>query len=134
MIRRLLAFLALATCAFAANNPEATSIVAGHSETNIRTGETILTDNPRVDYGDVRLTADEITINPSTHIAVARGNATLTRGERRLLSDYIAYNSADGTFEVGDLRVGQYPVYASGSRATGTVDSLTVENARVTVP
>lgn len=134
MIRRLLALLSFATCAFAATSPDATSIVAGHSETNVRTGETILTGNPRVDYGDVRLTADEITLNPSRRTAVARGNATLTRGPRRLLADEITYNSLDGTFEVGDLRVGQYPVYASGARATGNAESLTVDNARVTVP
>ncbi|HYP16549.1 MAG TPA: LPS assembly protein LptD [Opitutus sp.] len=133
MIRRLLLFLSLATAAVAAT-PDATAVYAEHLETSTRTGETILTGNPYVDYGDVRLTADEIRIHPQTRIAVASGNATLTRGPRRLLADKITYNSATGAFEVGDLRVGEFPVYISGASATGDAESLTIADARVSMP
>jgi LPS-assembly protein len=130
--RRLLAYLALAASATAAS-PEATSIVAGHSETSIRTGETILTGDPHVDYGDLRLTADEIRLNPSTHVATATGHAIITQGPRRLLSDRIVYHSETGSFEVGDLRAGEFPVYASGASATGDHESLVVTDARVSL-
>jgi len=131
--RRLLAFLCLCAPAFAAA-PNATSIVAGRSETSIRTGETIFTDNPRIDYGDLRLTADELRFDPKTRVVTARGNATLTQGARRLLADSIIYHEDTGTYEVGDLRVGEHPIYVSGSSATGDRSAITVNDARLTVP
>ena len=133
MTRRLLAFLCLCTAANAAA-PNATSIVAGRSQTSTRTGETVFTENPRIDYGDIRLTADELRFNPQTRTVTARGNAVLTQGARRLLSDVITYHETTGTYEVGDLRLGQHPIYVSGSSATGTAGEITVTDARVTVP
>lgn len=131
--RRLLAFLCLCAPVFAAA-PNATSIVAGRSETSTRTGETIFTDNPRIDYGDIRLTADELRFDPKTRVVTARGNATLTHGARRLLADIITYHEDSGTYEVGDLRVGEHPIYVSGSSATGDRSAITVNDARITVP
>jgi LPS-assembly protein len=132
--RRLLAFLLLAAPAVAAVSPDATSVAAEHQETSLRTGETILTGHPHIDYGDLRLTADELRINPQTRTVVASGHAILTQGPRRLLADVITYHVADGTYEVGELRAGEYPVYLTGSSAHGDRQSLTVTNARVTVP
>ena len=136
MTRRLFASLLLTGAAFAASDDPAapTSVYAEHLETSTRTGESILTGHPYADYGDIRLTADEIRINPQTHTAVATGHATLTRGPRRLVADQISFNAETRTIEVGELRIGQFPVYASGSSATGTPDSLVVNNAIVTLP
>lgn len=133
MTRRLLACLLLVAPAFAAA-PDATSVVAEHLETSLATGETILTGNPHVDYGDIRLRADEIRINSKTRVAVARGHAVLTQGPRRLLADEITYNIADGTYVMGEVRLGQFPVYVSGSSATGSRERVTVTDARATVP
>lgn len=133
MIRRLLACLLLSGPVFAAT-PDATSVVAEHSQTSMITGETILTGNPHVDYGDIRLKADEIRLDPKTRIATARGHAVLTQGPRRLLADVITYNSADGTYTVGELRVGEFPVYVSGSSAAGDRSKIVVRDARITVP
>jgi LPS-assembly protein len=132
VIRRLLLFLSLAATGFAAI--EEPSISAEKSETSMRTGETILTGHPRIDYGDVRLTADELRIDPTAQIAVAIGHAVLTRGPRRLVADRITYHVKEGTFEVGPLRVGEYPFYIEGSGATGNRDSIVISDARVTVP
>lgn len=137
MTRRLrlpLLLLLLATLMRGATPPrEATSVVAGQSETNFTTGETILSDHPRVDYGDLRLTADEIRLNPRTHVAIALGHATLTQGPRRLLADKIVYHTDTGRFETGDLRLGEFPVYVSGTSATGDTRSIKVANARVSL-
>ena len=133
MICRLLILLVLFTPAFAAQ-PDLSSARADRSETSLRTGETIWTGNARVDYGDIRLTADELRINTRTKIIVALGNAVLTRGSRRLLADTITFNANDETYVVGDLRVGDYPIYLAGSGATGSANSITVTDARVTIP
>jgi LPS-assembly protein len=133
VIRCLLILLALGTSAIAAQ-PDFSSARADRSETSLRTGETIWTGHAVVDYGDIRLTADELRINSRTRIVVAVGNAVLTRGTRRLLADTITFNANDDTYIVGDLRVGDYPVYLAGSGATGNADSITVTDARVTVP
>ncbi|ACB77119.1 LPS assembly protein LptD [Opitutus terrae] len=134
MIRRLLACLFVASPLVAAPAPDATSIVAGLAQTSTVTGETILTGNPHVDYGDLRLRADEIRIDPQTKIATARGHAVLTQGPRRLLADVITYHAADGTYTVGELRVGEFPIYISGSSATGSREQIVINDARVTVP
>ena len=133
MICRLLLFIIAVNAVFSAEL-DLSAVRAEHAEVSIRTGETIFTGNPRVDYGDIRLTADELRINFRTKIVVAVGHAVLTRGSRRLLADTITYNANDGTYEVGDLRVGDYPVYLTGSSATGNADSITVMDARATIP
>lgn len=98
----------------------------------MRTGETVLTGNPHIDYGDLRLTADEIRVNPQTHVATARGHAILTQGPRRLLADEITYHSDTGVYEVGEVRLGEFPVYVSGSSATGDAKGVTIRDAHVT--
>ena len=133
MIRRLLLSLAAIASTFAAEL-DLTSVQADRSETSVRTGETIFTGNPRVDYGDIRLTADELRVNFRTKIVVAVGHAVLTHGSRRLLADTITYNATDGTYVVGDLRVGDYPIYLTGTGATGDSESIEVLNARATIP
>ena len=133
MTRRLLLFLFASTAVYAAE-PDLTAVHAEHSETSFRTGETIFTGNPYVDYGDIRLSADELRVNTRTRIVVAKGHAVLTKGPRRLLADVITYDTTKGSFEVGDLRVGEYPVYLSGSSASGDATNITVNNARASVP
>jgi LPS-assembly protein len=140
VIRRLLfsfpiAALATGLYAQAPSVPQVSpSISAEHSGTSLRTGETILTGHPRIDYGDVRITADELRWNSTTQIVTAIGHAVLTRGPRRLVAEQITYHAADGTFEVGALRVGEYPVYMEGSSATGDRNAIRVNDARVTLP
>ncbi|MEO6001511.1 MAG: LPS assembly protein LptD [Opitutus sp.] len=118
----------------AAAEPDLTSVRAEHSSTSTVTGETIFTGHPSVDYGDVRLTADELRVNYRTRVVVAVGHAVLTKGPRRLLSDQITYNANDGSYTVGELRLGEYPVYLSGSSASGNATSVTVNDARATMP
>lgn len=133
VIRRSLLFLPFLSCILAAA-PDMTSGSADRQETSLRTGETVWAGNARLDYGDVRLTADEIRFNRNTHVAVALGHAIVTRGSRRLLADQITYHLDTGEFETGDVRMGDYPVYLSGSSAHGTIERVQIENASVTVP
>ncbi len=132
MIRRLLIFLS-ATASVIAAEPAVPSVAAEHSTTSTRTGETIFTGHPHADVGDARLTADELRYNSRTKIMVAAGHAVLTKGARRLLADLITYNITDGTYTVGDLRVGEYPVYLTGSSATGDANAIIVNDARATI-
>lgn len=83
--------------------------------------------------GDMLLTADEIRFRTTTQVVVASGHAILTRGERRLLADTITYNLKDGTYTVSDLRVGEYPLYVTGTSATGDRTTLVVNDAQATV-
>jgi LPS-assembly protein len=104
-----------------------TSIAADHQDISFATGDMVLTGHARIDYGDLRLTAEELHYNPRTHIAVAIGHATLTQGPRRLLADKITYHANDGTYEVGDLRLGDFPIYVTGAGATGSVQTKTIK-------
>ncbi|MEO7598078.1 MAG: LPS assembly protein LptD [Opitutus sp.] len=133
MIRRLLLFLTASASLIAAEG-DPTEVYAEHSSYSIATGETILTGSPRIDFGDVRMTADELRYNAKTRIVNAVGHAIITKGPRRLLADNITYNSIDGTFSMGDLRMGEYPIYLAGSSASGNLDSITITDARATIP
>lgn len=132
MIRRLSFFLLLALPAFA--QPALPRITAEHQETDARTNETILTGHPRIEYGDILLTADVLHYDPLKQIVVAQGHAILSQGSRRLLADLITYDIADGSYEVGNLRFGDYPFYLRGSSAHGTKDSLLIRDAVATMP
>jgi len=133
VIRRLLTFFALASCATAAPT-EVSSVSAEHAQVSIATGETILTGHPKLVYGDLLLTADEFRENSKTHLVIAKGHAVLTKGPRRLLADTITYNRVNETFKVGELRTGEFPVYITGSSATGDRDTIVVNDAHVTIP
>ena len=132
VIRRLLLFLTASVSVFAAQG-DPTEVYAEHSSTSIATGETVLTGHPYIDYGDVRLTADELRFNSKTKVVTAIGDAVLTRGPRRLLSDKITYNAVDETFAMGELRLGEYPIYLAGSSASGNLTSIVINDARATI-
>jgi LPS-assembly protein len=132
VIRRLSLFFLFALPAFAQS--VVPRITAEHQETDARTNETILTGNPRIEYGDVSLTADVLHYNPAGHVVVARGHAILSDGPRRLLADVITYHVDNGAYEVGDLRFGEYPFYLTGSSATGTKDSLVIHDVVASIP
>lgn len=102
-------------------------------DTDVSTQETILRGNPRISYGGVLLTADEIRYSRKTGIATARGHAQLTAGARRLVADVITYHQADGTYTVENLRIGEYPFYISGTSATGNKEGVTIKNAEATI-
>ncbi|HWA88353.1 MAG TPA: LPS assembly protein LptD [Opitutus sp.] len=145
MTRRLLIFLLAAAPAFAAKPPAAspkpeepprlTSMSAEKQETSLVTGETILTGHPQFAYGShLLLTADEIRYNPRTHTATALGHAIITDGPRRILADKIIYHDDTGTFEIGELRFGEFPIYGTGRSATGNRRSVTINDARISAP
>lgn len=101
------------------------------SATDLTTGETVLTGNARLVYGDVVLTADEIRYNPATRLATATGNFVLNYGRRRLVADRGTYNLTTRAINVSNLRLGEFPVYLSGDTVGGTLDELVFTNATV---
>lgn len=132
MIRRLFFFLLLAAPLGAAA-PATPSMSADIQESDVTTQETILRGHPRLSYGGVLLTADEIRYSRKTGLAVARGHAQLTAGARRLVADVITYRQSDGSYTVENLRIGEYPFYVSGASASGNKDGVTIKDAVASV-
>jgi LPS-assembly protein len=107
----------------------------GNLDTDQETGEILLVrgaSDPRLTYGDIVLEADQIRFDQKTKIAKARGNARITRGAQRLLADEIVYRLNERTVTITRLRVGEFPLYLSGTDANGTLDELTINNATFT--
>jgi LPS-assembly protein len=132
-VLRLLALgaaLALPAAVVRAQAPAAT-VEGARTETDLATGETVVTGRARLVNGDVVLTADEIRYNPVTNLATATGNFVLNYGNRRLVADRGTYNRATRAISVHHLRLGEFPVYLSGETVEGTIDELVFTNATV---
>ncbi|MDB6127630.1 MAG: Organic solvent tolerance protein [Verrucomicrobia bacterium] len=97
------------------------------------TNEIVGVGNAQLAYGDLLLTADSLRYNTATRVVVATGHATFTKGGRRLLADSLTYHLDDNTYTVEDLRMGEYPLYITGSSATGDKTTLTINDARAMV-
>ncbi|WP_334319226.1 LPS assembly protein LptD [Termitidicoccus mucosus] len=105
---------------------------AGSFDTDPATGEYVGTGDARLDYQGALLTADEIRYHPRTQTATARGHVELTRAGQRVVAGEIAYRFPDQTFSASDIRLGEFPFYVSGERASGTPSEVTLANARIT--
>ncbi len=137
MTRRLLLPLlsALLLCLTRAGAADAPQPVFSSQESSYddRTKELVGVGNAELIYGDTIITADDWRYNPVTRIVVFHGHAAFTKGARRLLANVITYHLNDGTYTVENVRMGEYPLYVTGTSATGDRTTLTVNDARVTV-
>ena len=130
MTRRFLPVLLLASATLlrgAISLPEITA-----TRTDITDAGTVFTGNARLVYDGALLIADQISYNPKTQVAHAAGHASLTRGPQRLLADEITYNLTDRTYAVKNMRLGQDPLYVSGSSLQGATDKVVIQDAVVT--
>lgn len=93
---------------------------------------TVFTGNARLSYDGALLLADQIAYDPKTQVARASGHVSLTRGPQRLLADELTYNLETRGYTVTGLRVGQDPVYISGSGLEGGPDKIVIHDAVVT--
>jgi LPS-assembly protein len=128
--RRLLPVLLLASATLlrgAISLPEITA-----SRTDITDAGTVFTGNARLTYDGALLIADRISYDPKTQIARAFGHASLTRGPQRLLADELTYNLTDRSYTVKNMRLGQDPLYVSGSSLDGSTDKVVIHDATVT--
>jgi LPS-assembly protein len=137
--RRLLCFLsAVLLSALSLSAQGSRPELTGNLSTDAATGELVLTRDardprdPRLTYGDIVLEADQIRYDGKTKVATARGNARVTRGAQRLLADEIVYRLETRTFTIRRVRAGEFPLYLSGTEASGTLDELTVSDATFT--
>lgn len=130
-LRPLLLALGLAACLpalFAAD--AATPTITGDVVTyDMQTKENILTGHARIVYANLVLTADEMRYNTGTNQVTARGHFVVTQGSRRLVADSGSYNLTTQTFQVAQLRLGEFPLYLSGESAEGTLDEMTFTRA-----
>lgn len=98
-------------------------------DTDIPTGDLVLTGNAQLSWENALLLADQIRYNTKTQVATARGHVSFTRGPRRLLADELTYHIEDQTFTVDAVRLGQYPIYISGSHVSGSRSEIIVSDA-----
>jgi LPS-assembly protein len=131
VIRRLtLAFaaaLAATSCLRAQQFTESTGDTLEYSEP---TREAVLKGHARVSDGTMLLLADEIRYTTST--VTALGHVEFTHGDVRVLADKLIYHLEDGSFTGEQIRIGNYPFYATGSSVTGSKAEVVVNDASVT--
>ncbi len=92
----------------------------------------MFTGGARLTYDNLLLLADEIHYNPKAQIAHAIGHVSLTRGAQRLLADELTYNLIERTYSVKGMRVGEDPLFITGSAVEGGPASLIIHDAIVT--
>ncbi len=129
MTRRLLLLTLLLPCLAslqAAEKPQLTAI-----QTRITPEGTVFSGSARLVQGDFILTAETITYNQKTQVAVATDNVVLTHTGQRLLADQITYRVEDQSYEVTRFRLGHPPVYAEGESVTGNREGLSLQAARI---
>lgn len=110
----------------AAEKPQLTAL-----QTKLTPDGSVFTGSAKLVQGEFILTADTITYNPKTEIAVASGNVVLTHTNQRLLAEQITYNVADQHYEVTRFRLGSPPFYAEGESVAGTPAQLSLHAARI---
>ena len=88
--------------------------------------------------GDARLNleateirADQITYYQEYGLADAFGDAAILREGYRMIGDRISFDANDRVFTVQDPRTGAWPLYAKGQEAGGTMEDMSLENARI---
>ena len=93
---------------------------------------TVFTGDARLTYDGALLLADQISYDPKTQLARAKGRVSLTRGTQRLLADELTYNLETRGYTVTNLRFGQDPLYVSGSGLSGEAEKVVIHDAVVT--
>lgn len=133
MLRHLLFALAVLAFALRALAAEIQPVITpGPNATTSTDGnEVIIAGGAELMFGEARLTADELRYDKSTGTATAKGQVTFTRGTRRLLADALVYRVADGSYSAENLRFGDYPVYGTAARASGTRTEIALDQARL---
>jgi len=105
-------------------------IQAESHDHDLATGMTLLK-GAVITYGDAVLRGDEIRYDTSKGVAVARGHVSLAQGKRRVLAEEITYYFKDGVYTVIGPKLGDYPVYLTGAKASGNRDEVVIEDAHV---
>ncbi|MET0261795.1 MAG: LPS assembly protein LptD [Rariglobus sp.] len=131
MTRRLLPVLLLASASLLNGATSALPEITA-SRTEITEAGTVFNGDARLTYDGALLTADQISYDPRTQIARASGHVTLTRGSQRLLADELNYNLETRSYTVKDMRLGEDPIFVSGSGVDGDPTQVIVHNAVVT--
>ncbi|MCF7686689.1 MAG: LPS assembly protein LptD [Cephaloticoccus sp.] len=93
----------------------------------------VFSGNARLSDGKILLEADEIRYIYATGVAIATGHVSLTRGPERVLAEKMTYRRRDQTYDIEQVRIGQFPYYVSGQSATGNPDHITVREAELSV-
>jgi len=75
-------------------------VAQGGKQEYVRDEYAILENDVRIDYQDVKLRADKVTINLKTKDAVAEGHVVIDQGASRIAADHAVFNldSKTGTF------------------------------------
>ena len=131
MIRRLLPVLLLTLAPLLHGVPASLPEITA-SRTEISDAGTVFSGDARLTYDGAVLLADQIGYDPKTQLVRATGHVSLTRGPQRLLADSLTYNLETRAYTVKDMRIGQDPVYISGTGVEGDPEKIIVHDAIVT--
>lgn len=85
----------------------------------------------RIDFGDIRLSADRINYYKQYGLAEASGNVAIMTDNYRLIADRLNYETEDSIFSINDIRTGQWPIYISSDNAGGTSDHIILKDTTV---
>jgi LPS-assembly protein len=83
----------------------------------------------RLDFQDIRLSADRITYYQAYGLADALGSVAISKDGYRMIADRLSYDTQDSVFAVDILRTGQWPIYVSGVSAGGTTEKTSFQGA-----
>ncbi|MFT3781821.1 MAG: hypothetical protein QM790_07370 [Nibricoccus sp.] len=149
VIRRLLPLFFLCCCVLSrAQEASAPRFSGGLMQTDPQTGELVGTEHPQLEYEGVLLVADELRFSPAEKTVIARGHVVLTidgsltyksvknpvamlKGAKRLLADEVKFRLSDRTFSGTNVRLGEYPLYISGSRFEGNPQDTVVHDVKI---
>jgi len=128
LLAGILSFLSFAQAA----EPDRPELGGDFQDLDVDTGDTVLRGNASLRVGSLLLRAEQIRYSATNGTAQAQGNVIMDTGPRRVLAEQVTYRLSDGSFRVEKPRVGEYPLYLTGSFAEGTRERMVFNDARAT--
>lgn len=135
MILITCALMHLCTCALCCAEEEGKPVEVNGDQVEYfpKEKKVIGTGDISIDYGDIRLTCDKITVNTETKDAYAEGNVLLKSPTGEIKGETVKYNFETKKGEIVDARVKSGDWYAGGKKAKIVSESLyEIEDAYIT--
>jgi len=85
----------------------------------------------RIDFQDIRISADRITYYQKFGLADATGNVAIMKESYRLVAETLNYRTEENIFSVDKFRTGLWPLYISGDNAGGTIEHTILEDIAI---
>ncbi|MFM2294127.1 MAG: hypothetical protein RLZZ350_540, partial [Verrucomicrobiota bacterium] len=101
---------------------------------DLKTGTATGTNGVYVRYGTATLTADSVSLNEKSGVAIAQGNVRINRAGQIWVGERVNYNFHTDQMDTESFRTGKSPVFASGTSLKGDkrVGTYTGDHAIIT--